>query len=290
MKNKIQPKDYYDFFPPNAHRTGDIWRDLPNFFIFNIPHSYGIVVTPACDLAQKKSETITYLPIASIEDYLNTPAFYNEIWLNIQSQLEKLKLLKLITPPERYELPILEEILEVSKKIEEMCKTDKSKDGALTRIKAYEIYAHENKNKRKITIKKISDIFTSGDFDKIIKKIVTNSFKVDIHFLPADEKNIESSSVPNHSLILFRYALTIPVEILNIAQISNSFEWDSQILKMKDETPIINNFGKVPIRLSTLKDDFLSDLLSRYVSMQIRLGARDFTKETINQYAEQLRS
>jgi hypothetical protein len=66
VPKKIDERDYYDFLPPNVHRTGDIWKSLPTFGTLSCRSAPGIVITPSCDLANNKSETITYIPIISI--------------------------------------------------------------------------------------------------------------------------------------------------------------------------------------------------------------------------------
>jgi hypothetical protein len=289
LNEKIQPKDYYDFFPPNSNRTGDIWRCLPNLWDLKKPYLFGLVTTPACDLAQRKTETITYLPIISVQEYLNSTSFYFEIWQDILIQLSKLKMVEIITPPDRYELPLIDEIMEVKRKIFDLKKDDKSKESSFDRICMYEKYIRKNISGENLTTDEVGSIFLSGNFDKILKKIVKNAFRVDIHFLPADEKPIYSSAVPDHSIVLFRHATSIPIEIINSAQYSNDEGWSNKLPELIKIYPIAGLLTELPIRLATLRDDFLSDLLSRYVSMQIRLGSRDFTDDTVDQYATQLR-
>ena len=53
-------------------------------------HLPGVVITPACDLANDKVETISYLPIIPIRNYLATTSFLPEIknaMLGISDQL-----------------------------------------------------------------------------------------------------------------------------------------------------------------------------------------------------------
>ncbi|WP_256081507.1 hypothetical protein [Massilia sp. YIM B04103] len=289
MNEKIQPKDYYDFFPPNFNRTGDIWRCLPNPWGLKKPHFFGLTVTPACDLEQRKTETITYLPIISVREYLNSNSFYFEIWQDVFAQISKLKMTEIMTPPDRYELPLLEEITEIKGKLFDLKENDQSKAGSFDRICMYEKYIKQNSSGGSLAIEDVGRIFLSGNFDKILKKIVKNSFKVDIHFLPADEKPIYSSAVPDHSIVLFRHATSMPIQIINSIQYSNDEDWPNKLQELRKYYPIAKLLTDLPIRLATLRGDFLSDLLSRYVNMQIRLGSRDFTDDTVDQYADQLR-
>ena len=290
MNEKIKPKDYYDFFPPNSNRTGDIWRCLPNLWNLKKPHLFGLVATPACDLEQRKTETVTYLPVISVQEYLNSSSFYFEIWQDVLTQLLKLKMSDMVTPPDRYELPLLDEINNVKNKLYEIKENDPNKVGAFNRICVYEKYIKQNSAGKGLATDEIGGIFLPGNFDKILKKIVRNAFKVDIHFLPADEKPVYSSAVPDHSVVLFRHAASVPIEIINSAQYSNDEDWPNKLPELKKHYPVANLLTELPIRLATLRGDFLSDLLSRYVSMQIRLGSRDFTDDTVEQYADQLRT
>ena len=285
MNEKIQIKDYYDFFPPNLNRTGDIWRGLPNLGILNKENLFGLVVTPACDLAQRKTETLTYLPIITIQEYLCSPSFYIEIWQDFFILLTKLKLADQVNAPSRYELPLITEISEIAKITEEMKAKDSTKISSYKRVVSYVKYISQLSSGLLLSADEVGQIFSPGSFEKITKKIVTNAFRVDLHFLPFDQKPEFSSAIPKHSVVLFRYAISIPIEIVNEAQLSDEIDWTTRLLKLKRDFSAANLLTNMPIRLATLKDDFLSDLLSRYVSMQIRLGSRDFTDETIDQYA-----
>src|SRR5712671_1245325 len=70
----IGAQEYYDLLPPFDHQPGDVWSSLPTYGTLRLKSVSGIVVTPACDLANRKVETITYLPIVSLQEYFSSRA------------------------------------------------------------------------------------------------------------------------------------------------------------------------------------------------------------------------
>src|SRR5262249_41511373 len=110
------------------------------------------------------------------------------------------------------------------------------------------------------------------------------------HFLPSDGKQASSSSVPKHSVALFRRALSLPIEVLDIAQQCTPENWMEECRLNSNLSELRASLGCWPVRLATLRGDFLADLISRYVGMYIRLGSRDFTEDTVSLYVSQIGS
>jgi len=281
LEPKISAKDYYETLPTGTHSTGDIWRDLPAFGLLGKFSVTGVVITPACDLAQKKCETITYLPIVELSEYISSSAFYSETWKASQEVLAKLKLEDMVIPPDRFELPIIKEIDASISKAKLIQKLDDGKKSLIQRLEKYEEYLSRIINKKDPAIQVIESIISKSKFDKLISSIVTNSFKADIHFLPADKQHNSYSAIPKNSIALFRYPLTIPVLMLDRAQFCDEDSWSGIINDLGVDFPVARHFSKWPVKLSRLKDDFLSDLLSRYLGMYIRMGSRDFTEDDV---------
>jgi len=86
LDTRIQ--DYYDVFPACGNNTGDIWSALPTFGLLGDTPLSGIVITPACDLSNRKVETISYLPLIPVCAYFTTPAFMPDIFREIEGQLQ----------------------------------------------------------------------------------------------------------------------------------------------------------------------------------------------------------
>lgn len=282
--NKVEARNFYDFLPSVNHRTGDIWRNLPSFGLFKSSSVDGIVVTPACDLANRKCETVTYLPILSIEEYLASPSCRYECWIEVQAALRKLKLSDQITSPNRFELAILEEFKGVVSALSPReLETPSGKQ-----VAAYLQYLQSIESNLNIPISIICRIFSGSRLRDCINRIIVNSFKTDIHFLPADEKPSEYSAIKKHSLAVFRYPITIPIEILDLAQYATEQTWPAELDRVQKQWPSVVSFQHWPVKLATLKDDFLTDMVSRYVSMYIRLGSRDFSPDTVEKISSQI--
>lgn len=90
MKLPIGPRDYYEEYPSGDHHPGDIWTDLPVHGALKPSRSTSIVITPACDLLNRKVETLTYLPVVSVRDYLASRSHLQEILKATAGQLEVL--------------------------------------------------------------------------------------------------------------------------------------------------------------------------------------------------------
>lgn len=282
--NRIESKHFYDFLPSIDHRTGDIWRGLPTFGLYSKKVIDGIVVTPACDLANRKCETITYLPIVSIEEYLSSSPYRYECWLEVQNALTKLKLSSRVTPPNRFELALSEEFEAVVAGLG----TSDLDTHAGKQIVAYFEYLKLAAKHEIAPISIIRRVFGKGRLEEQIDRAITNSLKADIHFLPADGQAAEYSSVRTHSLVAFRYPITVPIELLDLAQRTTEQAWPTERERACLQWPSAASFLEWPVKLSRLRDDFLADMLSRYVSMYIRLGSRDFSRETVEQITTQI--
>jgi len=285
--NKIEAKDYYKNLPAIEHETGDIWSGFPCWGMANRKTTTVIVITPACDLSQKKSETATALPIISITDYLHSKSFYSELWNEFNSKLKDLGGDDL-SPEGRFSNPSIDKLKEVLQKLDGQAKRKPLYNQILAYIE-YIIYVEKTTEERnQSTAPDLSKVLGAKKFSEILKKIFTNSHKSDIHFFPAYNNAGEFSAIPAHSVALFRYAHSVPIDILNTAQVSAKAWWEQDKKTLVDEFPMIDNFKEWPIKLSTLKDDFLSDLISRYLGMFMRLGSRDFTEHTISGFVSEL--
>jgi hypothetical protein len=115
----LNSRRYYDLLPPATHSCGDIWRGLPSFGLLGSAPINGLVVTPACDLSQRKAETITYLPIIPVRAYFSTLGVLPDTHRRIQNNLKTGQLsLELpwnadsFLPPKLYHLAITAKAIE----------------------------------------------------------------------------------------------------------------------------------------------------------------------------------
>lgn len=277
---------YYETLPIADHRTGDIWSGLPTFGNLGRRNASGLVITPACDLANRKCETITYLPIISADDYLGSPAFRFECWQEITALLSRLPNFSNIRQPSRYELideAELRNLIDV--------KRDNNgkilQEPELARLTAYLDYVQAAKE-QKATASHLRKFLKAEKMAGYLEKLVTNALKNDIHFLPRDGKPHSYSAVPSHSVVLFRYPMTVPIRILDVAQNLSEGEWGQYLDKEKEKDVVLGGFSDWPIKLTTLRNEFLSDLLSRYINMYIRLGSSDFSDQSVKDMSSQI--
>lgn len=290
---KITHSDYYDVVPSSDIAAGDIWSGLPSHGFIGTLTNRALVITPACDLSNRKVDVITYLPIVSIREYFGLSAFLPELYREIEGQLKQLNLGGLVQINGRYSLPSIQQI---DTAIDQLC------DYARTKLNAREELAVKRaiagyqivrlQHEAGLVAPKtglVRTLFGESAFEKLLKELLRNAYRLDLHFLPHDKQEIAWSAVPAHSVVLFRYAFSAPVEVLECAQDTQQQDWRACVSSMSASRQGVSTFAEVrPIKLARLKPRFLSDLLTRYVAMYVRLGSPDFSAETISTFATEI--
>src|SRR5688572_14008887 len=84
--NKTSGQSYYEMMPATDLNVGDVWKDLPVFGHLRRVVCGGLVITPACDLSNNKVETVTYLPIIPVKEYMLGRGFSVELSRVVRSQ------------------------------------------------------------------------------------------------------------------------------------------------------------------------------------------------------------
>jgi len=287
IANKIEPKDFYENLPSSTNETGDIWLSLPSWGIAGLNKCAGVVITPACDLSQKKTEAVLILPIISIVDYFFSKSFFFDIWNEYGSKIKNAGFE--INPSTRFDNP---SVSDLNLMLQEIVR-EKKHATLCEQVKEYINYINytelEYGERIKHQLPNIEVLLGKKKYDDIIKKMITNSYKSDVHFFPAYYNAGDYSAVPKHSLALFRYAYSVPVEIFDAAQTSSDSLWQDDRILLTKSYPIAREFNSWPLKASRLKDDFLSDLISRYLSMFMRLGSRDFTSHTVGTFITEIK-
>jgi hypothetical protein len=287
ITNKIDAKDFYKSLPSIGHETGDIWLHLPCWGVANQDNCSGIVITPACDLSQKKAETALILPIISINNYLLSKAFFFDVWTELGPKIKNAG--ADVTLDSRFDNPSISILEDLLRKIE----GEKRHKGLYLQLQAYIDYINytnaDNIHRKNLSPPNIESLLGKKKYDDILKKMLTNAYKSDVHFFPAFKNAGEYSAISVHSLALFRHAYSVPIEILDAAQTSSELFWSDDQVFLARKFPIATAFNNWPIKVSQLKDDFLSDLISRYLSMFMRLGSRDFTSHTIDNFVSEIK-
>ncbi|MCI0151887.1 hypothetical protein KNO81_39250 [Paraburkholderia sediminicola] len=277
---------FYENLPLADHRTGDIWRELPTFGLLSRTTTSGVVITPACDLAQRKCETITYLPVIPVTEYLLSPAFRYECWQEIAQLLARLPDFGAILPPRRFEL-ISEDDLKVLLSNQRDTTGKALSVVELARLGSYQAYV-EGSNRGTASLDHLQGFIKADRYATLLSRLISNALKADIHFLPRDGLSSQYSAIPVHSVVLFRYPLSLPIEALHFAQSATESQWAARKTAAASSLPVLLSMPRWPIKLAALKGEFLSDLISRYLNMFIRLGSSDFSDEAIRGMSDEI--
>lgn len=280
ITRKISEKDYYDFIPSPPHKTGDIWTNLPTFDLLKQSRCSGVIITPSCDLLNSKTETVSYLPIITVEDFFYTVPFYPTVKNCLIKICQKNKLFEIADIFSGRQVPMNNILLEKIKLIRDKNKGSISEKMVIGLRHLIEI----NKPNNMDSSSNLKQFFGNDKWKKICSAIIKNSFSTDIHFLPSDGQDPLYSGIQGHSLALFRYPITIPINVLNMADDMYLYDWNDAIDGIKHKYSLASYFKEKPIRALRLKKDFLSDLLTRFISLYIRMGSPDFTKDTVSTY------
>ena len=281
---KLLYKHFYSNPSPD-HNTGDIWRDLPTFGLLKIPTCSGIVITPACDLANSKVETVTYLPIVSLPQWFCSRSMYDIIRVEILNLIRQLPLEIDEKIFSKNYLPKKDSFSFIKSEIKVIEKNINGKTSeAVERLKLgldllEKIVSTECSELRNF---ELVNFLGTKKIDEMKTKIIKNSYSTDLHFLPSDEKNIDWSAINCHSVALFRYPITVPIEIFDLASDFDCINWELSVDELAQRFPSIKDFKyKRPLKSLQLNTHFLSYLLTRYVSLYVRLGSPDFTNDII---------
>ena len=290
---KITVDQIYDRTPSLGHRAGDIWSGLPLHGMLGLNLVTGIVITPDCDLTNRKAETITYLPVLPLKRYFSTPAIIPMVVRVLRGQLEAAKIEVRFDPGPPFHCPpptVLDAVASlISSRLG--ASTISTKDRiALERADAAQrilIRIGEGADAHDANASDCAKAFGEKEWRNIIEALVRNSFSTDLHFLPADQSQPEWSAVPESALVLFRYPLCVPVQILDAANDISVTSWRDGLaqLRMPGRAPLVD---APPLKRAQLRPRFFADLLTRYIGMHVRLGSPDFTPETINEYVDSI--
>jgi hypothetical protein len=287
MKLRVSYKDYYQSISLR-HSTGDIWLNLPSLGLLKSKFCSGLIITPSCDLANSKVETITYLPIISLSEYLVSRAFYPVILNKIIALCNGIND---YTASDLLEKNMLPTLADINFLITEYETKERDKAGNIAKIiiglqLASDICNNEIKRVNKALL---MSLFSEKENIKRSESVVRNSFSNDLHFLPKDERDEEWTAIKEHSVVLFRYPITAPIEVLELANDNTVSDWSQKMNEISASFPIAQTFrDKRPLKVYRLHEYFLSDLLTRFASLYIRIGSPDFDEDTVRQFSADL--
>ena len=297
LRRKVTSGDYYDCVPASRHSSGDIWSGLPSFGMIGTHCIKGIVITPACDLENHKSEMITYLPIISVHEYFSTHAVLPTILRKIRGQIETAGLSGIEIPSGNfYSLPfqsVCELLWTETRSLLSKAGTGEKQRTAASRIQAGlgVLEKIRNPELQAVPPGELELLIGTVDWKNCSREIAQNKFSTDVHFLPPDEQETDWSGIPLPSLVLFRHPHSIPINILDCANDIDQKDWDITVANLCCSFPGAEIFkGRRPLKRSLLKSRFYSDLITRYVGVHVRLGSPNLSEDSIEKYASQIRT
>ncbi|MFN4315485.1 MAG: hypothetical protein ACK4E0_14390 [Chitinophagaceae bacterium] len=287
IKKRITSKDYY-ITPDINHMTGDIWINLPTMGLLKSPVSSGIVITPACDLANSKVETLTYLPIVGMSEYFCSRSYYPYLITKVvalSNSMQDYTAQSFLLKNFIIEIPDLDFIYE------HYNSKERDKNGNILRIlSGLTLIRHIcDRGELSVDYDLLAKCFSQKEIQGVKREIVRNSFSSDLHFLPKDNQDSDWSAVKSHSVVLFRYPITIPIEIMDVANDSSILDWRAKMTQISKTFTISKEFSAIqPIKSLRLKEAFLSDLLTRFTALYIRIGSPDFDDATLEMLVKEL--
>lgn len=294
MSASIAATDYYDAFPTNEHVPGDVWAHFPSFGILQTAKCSALIITPACDLANRKVETLTYVPIIPISQYLASRDLVSDICRALEGQAVVAGCQMSFRANGQKQLQA-EDVTAASILLAETSgqeklgqKEESARNRFASGLKLLESILSGDRCAKPLL--HCQTLFGESEFTAICKRIVTNGYRTDIHFLPSDgqEKN-EWSAIADHSVALFRYPLTLPLELLDLSLDVHEFEWASIIAAKSRQYPCGAMLsGKRPIKLLRIRPRFVSDLLTRFLALYGRLGSPDFSPGTVDTFIQDI--
>lgn len=285
VSNPLNVRDYYDVVPPIAPAAGDIWSDLPTFGLIPGGATRAVVITPACDLSNRKVATASYLPIIPLHRYFLSPSFVPTIRRETNKHLTAAGLPLLPEPSTWFAPPALPTIdaAQASCNTRLRQPSTKNQRAATTRASAGLVLlrACHRPDAAHFPQAEFTTAFGARPWQATVQQIVRNSHRLDLFFLPRDGQPIAWSAIPDHSVVLFRYPFSAPIQLLECAQDVQLANWDAAIEELRPLLPGVDAFATRPLKRGTLRAGFLGDLLTRFVSMHVRLGAPDLSDELV---------
>jgi hypothetical protein len=247
-------------------------------------------------LSQRKAETITYLPIIPVRAYFSTYGLLPETHRRIQNNLNAGRFsLELPWNADSLVPPKLHQIEVAIKEIENHIS---AKQRGATEILALRRAIAGLRIAEAIAKPELSEIpaedlatFFGTEWPKMKERIVTNSFSSHVHFIPSDNQDPIYAGISTPSIVLFRYPLTTSIELFDLAQNTQESSWAEAVAQTTTYLPAAEIFRSTrPMKVLSMRAEFLHDLLSRYVAVYNRIGSPDFSKNSISAICDQMDS
>jgi hypothetical protein len=284
---------YYEHLPPQDNRCGDIWDGLPDMGLLGGGLVKGLIISPACDLSNFKTETMTFLPILPVRAYLRSAAFLPVLRREIQERYQAAGIDSPLAWPEPGNQPPSKREIEYAIVSAETLLSRPNPKSAFVEhatraIAGLRIIAGSAASSEE----SLSDfeLLFGRKWSDLKAKIVSNSLKPDLHFLPRCHSQPGVPSISSHSVVLLRYPITVATDTLIAAQSYSPSAWSQHVTRAKSAQSNLVHFSAevMPIKILTLRPSFLSDLLSRFIALYVRIGSPDFSTQVVDRITKEL--
>lgn len=272
---------YYQRNPSPENCTGDIWTNIPFHNLCKREAGTGVIISPACDLANCKTEVVTVLPIIGLADYFSCAASFMEYRSLLNSLLKTIGLDRFSDYVGIESIPLPEDITALLEQVERRQISDTlAKNRAVAALTCLRrCLAKED------CLNSWSELKTAfgKKFGEDIAATVTNSRRADLHFFPRDGEDEEWSAIKAHSVALLRYPMTIPLRLLTTSQSPTAWSVECDRFNFPETVR-----SKPPVKVLRLQTAFTSDLISRFASLFARIGSPDFSEADVTKIQRDL--
>jgi hypothetical protein len=229
-----------------------------------------------------------------VADYLCSRAFLSEVLKITDGQLNaskagiELKGIDSPLPPSAADVDaavrLLEEYVSRSKLGEKESRAaQRAKDGLdilLTIVKSAS---------RQTALPALTRAMGEREIQSVFRRIVTNGLRSDVHFLPSDRQPKDWTALPLHAVALFRYPMTIPIDLLDVAVATSNEAWSSEMSRWLEMYPCASTLtANRPMKPLRVRTQYIADLLTRYSSLYGRLGSPDFSEIMIERFVSEI--
>ncbi len=268
---------FYLRLPPGPPMQGDIWDGLPMPYS-DPPVCLGVLITPRCDLIHDKTPVINYIPLLSLEQFMNNQGGfalleqeYQKTKDTLRRNAEPIGLLQRID----LQLPV-DDILASFEADPNANASELKLNVARLKQCAHAFKDTEERLRRLDKLLKKSKL-TAEEIAQFVPEKISLRHKLDIarntvadlHFFPPHPPLLETAHVG-----LFREIVTCGIQFLYSAQSCIS-QPDWETLRQYRNTPDFQASQKKPERLLRLKSPFLESMMFRLGTLFGRVGVRE---------------
>ena len=281
-------RNYYDSIPPQQHYTGDVWSGIPSYGLLSSSVINAVVITAACDLANRKVETVTLLPIISVRSYLSSSPSIRMMASTVK-QAGKALFSDFLLWPDVDLLPSPEWVHIVSEKLLALNSSDDKLSPKIARLRSGLNVLTSLLNDIQVEFSDVKLLY-GKEYDRQLDQILRNHpEKPDTYFFPADPVGT-SPCIDVPSVALLRYPITIPVRILDYANDTRNLpDWNRAISTEMARISAAQYFSEIrPLKFSRITKLVMLDVITRHTMLQLRVGLPNYSTGKLKRITAQI--